>query len=111
MIIIMQLIHHGSAYRLVQDTIKEGLRNLQEILQNEYEPWKGLVSDVTPEGHITIQTEHSDNFRQGDIFRIFRGVSIEDDISVSHSSCARQRSEQHIAIARLVEANEFSFYP
>ena len=127
----------GSAHKLVQDAVRDGFERLREVLRNEYEPWKGLVSDVTPDGHITIQTEPGDNFRSGDVFRVFPiggpnmggggynnpyGGGYNNNsyggytnhtaggMSAYHPSCTMKRggTQQSIAIARLVEADEFS---
>lgn len=125
----------GSAHKLVQDAVRDTFERLREVMSGQYEPWKGLVSDVTPEGHITIQTEPGDNFKPGDIFRVFpiggpnsggynnaysgggynnnyggRGYNnYGGGTPVSHPSCnfRRGNNQQSIAMARLVEADEF----
>lgn len=115
----------GSALSLVRSAVRNGLENLQEAMQSQYEPWRGIVSDVSMDGReITIETTPGDNLRQGDVFRIFPigpanniaggggfNNNYNTNFSVYNPSCQglrRNPNQPALAMARLTSLEEFS---
>lgn len=115
----------GSALSLVRSAVRNGLESLREAMQSQYEPWRGIVSDVSMDGReITIETTPGDNLRQGDVFRIFPigpanniaggggfNNNYNTNFSVYNPSCnslRRNPNQPALAMARLASLEEFS---
>ena len=65
--------------RLVKDTVNDGFEHIQEILQDHYVPWAGIVSGITllPD-KVTVQASAENNYgelNEGDLFHIFPSVA------------------------------------